>query len=136
MSDEIHIADIHLDNITYRKIDYWCRNGIIGGGTPGSGNYRTFTELDVKRLQVLDRLSPYLLTSNAKRLGSRGRENSVDMIPLDWVQAIWQALDAPVWPNWLFLWRTVGALDRWFASTVRPNVPVFIRLDTRLPEEP
>lgn len=42
--------------ISYRQLDYWVRQGIIGGGQnccPGSGNRRHWTDEDVQRLRAI-----------------------------------------------------------------------------------
>lgn len=37
--------------ITYRQMDYWIRQGYIGGGCPGSGNARDLPDFEVSVLR-------------------------------------------------------------------------------------
>jgi hypothetical protein len=47
------------DGLTYRKLDYWCHNGIFGDRlrVPGRSNPRTFTDEDIHVARVLARIS-------------------------------------------------------------------------------
>jgi hypothetical protein len=48
---------------SYRQIDYWCRNDIfgpVGENTPGSGYRRRFDESEVRKVELLVRVSSVL----------------------------------------------------------------------------
>lgn len=47
---------VALTGITYRMLDYWCRTGYLRRDMPGSGNYRRFTERDIRVLKLAPRL--------------------------------------------------------------------------------
>lgn len=61
--------------ITYRKLDYWCREGVLGEEhqvPAGSGHSRQLTDLDVAALQAIGRVSEALaeMAGQVRNLGS------------------------------------------------------------------
>lgn len=42
-----------LTGVTYRRLDHWCREGIVGERPGGSGSKRRWTDNDVRALRVL-----------------------------------------------------------------------------------
>jgi hypothetical protein len=64
-----------LAGITYRKVDYWCRQGVLGEEHRrpiGSGQHRRLTALDVTALRAIERVSQELaaLIGRESKVGS------------------------------------------------------------------
>lgn len=58
-----------VPGLSYRKLDYWCENGVFGGEQrePGSGEHRRFEPVDLDIAKVVDAFSASLAS-----LGLRG----------------------------------------------------------------
>jgi hypothetical protein len=68
-------AAADLAGITYRKVDYWCREGVLGEELRvpvGSGNQRQLTARDVCVLRAIERVSLALgeVTGAISKVGS------------------------------------------------------------------
>lgn len=59
---------------SYRSLTTWCREGVFGPSfqNVGSGNYHTFTEDDIKRAKIVNRVS-VMIGNLAGSLTSRPR---------------------------------------------------------------
>lgn len=56
--------------ISYRRLDYWCRNGLLGADkATGSGHGRRFTAADVRTAIVLARLTEHMPSVSLEQFG-------------------------------------------------------------------
>ena len=59
MDETLGTNDLVTDTLTYRRVDYMCRVGLIPGQEQrlGSGTQRRFTPAQVRRVRALHRLT-------------------------------------------------------------------------------
>lgn len=60
------LADSPLDyGITYRQLDYWCRQGYLSAGTPGTGSWRSWSDADREVARLMAALTAGGVTASA-----------------------------------------------------------------------
>jgi hypothetical protein len=108
--------------LTYRQVDYWIRTNAIDleGAAQGSGSKRTFSEADVWRLQIIERLVDLPVMASG--------------IPGELIRLLWQYLASPaaLAATTSHVYITGNPRDGWTVSTdLGPAVDAAVMLRIR-----